>query len=69
MGHSGAIVWHKFVTDFGNMHNIALELRKQKPTVKQLNFIINRTSRMSDDQNQIVPRKISMNSPEKMQEG
>ena len=46
---SGAIVWHKFVTDFRNMHNIALELRKQKPTVKQLNFIINRTSRMSDD--------------------
>ena len=45
----GAIVWHKFVTDFRNMHNIALELRKQKPTVKQLNFIINRTSRMSDD--------------------
>lgn len=46
---SGAIVWHKFVTDFRNMHNIALELRKQKPTVKQLNFIINRTSRMSED--------------------
>ena len=46
---SGAIVWHKFVTDFRNMHNIALELRKRKPTVKQLNFIINRTSRMSDD--------------------
>tara|TARA_B100000029_G_scaffold361238_1_gene354199 strand:+ start:2268 stop:4544 length:2277 start_codon:yes stop_codon:yes gene_type:complete len=46
---SGAIVWHKFVTDFRTMHNIALELRKQKPTVKQLNFIINRTSRMSDD--------------------
>ena len=46
---SGAVVWHKFVTDFRNMHNIALELRKQKPTVKQLNFIINRTSRMSDD--------------------
>ena len=46
---SGAIVWHKFVTDFRNMHNSALELRKQKPTVKQLNFIINRTSRMSDD--------------------
>jgi len=46
---SGAIVWHNFVTDFRNMHNIALELRKQKPTVKQLNFIINRTSRMSDD--------------------
>ena len=46
---SGAIVWHKFVTDFRNMHNNALELRKQKPTVKQLNFIKNRTSRMSDD--------------------
>ena len=46
---SGAIVWHKFVKDFRNMHNIALKLRKQKPTVKQLKFIINRTSRMSDD--------------------
>ena len=46
---SGAIVWHKFVTDFRNMHNNALEIRKLKPTVKQRNFIINRTSRMSDD--------------------
>jgi hypothetical protein len=46
---SGAIVWHKFVTDFRNMHNNALELRKQKPTLKQRNFIVNRTSRMSED--------------------
>ena len=46
---SGAIVWHKFVTDFRNMHNNALEIRKLKPTVKQRNFIINRTSRMADD--------------------
>ena len=46
---SGAVVWHKFVTDFRNMHNIALELRKEKPTVKQRNFIINRTARMEDD--------------------
>ena len=46
---TGAIVWHKFVTDFRNMHNNALEIRKLKPTVKQRNFIINRTSRMSDD--------------------
>ena len=46
---SGAIVWHKFVTDFRNMHNNALELRKQKPTLKQRNFILNRTSRMSED--------------------
>tara|TARA_Y100001936_G_scaffold60706_1_gene59815 strand:+ start:2733 stop:5009 length:2277 start_codon:yes stop_codon:yes gene_type:complete len=46
---SGAVVWHKFVTDFRNMHNIALELRKEKPTVKQRNFIINRTTRMEDD--------------------
>ena len=46
---SGAIVWHKFVTDFRNMHNNALEIRKLKPTVKQRNFIINRTSRLADD--------------------
>ena len=46
---SGAIVWHKFVTDFRNMHNNALEIRKLNPTVKQRNFIINRTSRMADD--------------------
>ena len=46
---SGAIVWHKFVTDFRNMHNNALELRQQKPTVKQHNLIENRTSRMSED--------------------
>ena len=46
---SGAIVWHKFVTDFRDMHNNALEIRKLKPTVKQRNFIINRTSRMAED--------------------
>ena len=46
---SGSTVWHKFVTDFRNMHNNALELRKQKPTVKQYNLIKNRTSRMSED--------------------
>ena len=45
---SGAIVWHQFVTDFRNMHNNALEIRKQKPTVKQLNFIKNRISRMPE---------------------
>ena len=31
---SGAIVWHKFVTDFRNMHNNALELRKTKAHIK-----------------------------------
>ena len=31
------------------MHNNALELRQQKPTVKQHNLIENRTSRMSED--------------------
>ena len=46
---NGSTVWHKFVTDFRNMHNNALELRKQKPTVKQYNLIKNRTSRMSED--------------------
>ena len=45
---SGAVVWHQFVTDFRNMHNNALEIRKQKPTVKQLNFIKNRISRMPE---------------------
>ena len=45
---SGAIVWHQFVTDFRNMHNNALEIRKKKPTVKQLNFIKNRISRMPE---------------------
>ena len=45
---SGAVVWHQFVTDFRNMHNNALEIRKKKPTVKQLNFIKNRISRMPE---------------------
>ena len=45
----GAIVWHQFATDFKNMHEKALKIRKQKPTVKQLNLIKNRTSRMSVD--------------------
>ena len=46
---SGAIVWHQFVSDFRNMHNNALELRKQKPTIKQLNFIENRISRLPEE--------------------
>jgi len=47
---SGAIVWHQFVTDFRNMHEKALEIRKQKPTVKQFNFIKNRISRMPKEE-------------------
>ena len=67
---SGSTVWHKFVTDFRNMHNNALELRKQKPTVKQYNLIKNRTSRMSEDVNPSYSKvKQSMNLREKMQEG
>ena len=46
---SGAIVWHQFVSGFRNMHNNALELRKQKPTIKQMNFIKSRLSRMPED--------------------
>ncbi|MED6312670.1 MAG: type IA DNA topoisomerase [Candidatus Thermoplasmatota archaeon] len=46
---SGAIVWHQFVSGFRNMHNNALELRKQKPTIKQLNFIKSRLSRMPEE--------------------
>ena len=46
---SGANIWHVFVSDFRNMHNNALELRKEKPTVKQLNFMRNRMSRMDDE--------------------
>ena len=47
---SGAIVWHQFVTDFRSMHEKALEIRKQKPTVKQYNFIKNRISRMPNEE-------------------
>ncbi|MEE3303601.1 MAG: type IA DNA topoisomerase [Candidatus Thermoplasmatota archaeon] len=46
---SGAIVWHQFVSGFRNMHNNALELRKQKPTIKQMNFIKSRLSRMPEE--------------------
>ena len=46
---SGANIWHVFVSDFRNMHNNALELRKEKPTVKQMNFMRNRMSRMEEE--------------------
>ncbi len=46
---SGADVWHTFVGDFRAMHNSALELRKQKPTPKQMNYMKNRLVRMEDD--------------------
>ncbi len=46
---SGANIWHIFVSDFRNMHNIALESRKEKPTIKQLNFMRNRMSRMDEE--------------------
>ena len=46
---TGANIWHIFVSDFRNMHNNALELRKEKPTMKQLNFMRNRMSRMEEE--------------------
>ena len=46
---SGANIWHVFVSDFRNMHNSALESRKEKPTIKQLNFMRNRMSRMDEE--------------------
>jgi len=46
---SGADVWHNFVSDFRTMHNQALEERKKKPTVKQMNYMKNRFVRMDSD--------------------
>jgi hypothetical protein len=45
---SGPDIWHSFVEEFRMMHNQALETRKLKPTPRQLNYIHNRMSRMSD---------------------
>ena len=46
---TGFGVWDSFVVDFREMHNKALEIRKKKPTPKQLNYIVNRISRMSEE--------------------
>ena len=46
----GSGVWDSFVTDFRSMHNSALEVRKQKPTPKQYNYINSRISKMTDEE-------------------
>tara|TARA_Y100001970_G_scaffold166768_1_gene204061 strand:- start:72053 stop:74335 length:2283 start_codon:yes stop_codon:yes gene_type:complete len=42
----GADIWHKFVEEFRIMHNNALELRKKKPTLKQMKYLKGRLDRM-----------------------
>ena len=45
----GADIWHTFVDEFRIMHNNALELRKKKPTVKQMNYLMSRLERMEPE--------------------
>jgi len=42
--------WEEFVTLFGQMHNLALERRRERPTVRQLQYLKTALSRMTDDE-------------------
>jgi len=42
--------WNEFSENFRNMHNTALEKRRLKPTVRQIEFINGILSRMTDEQ-------------------
>lgn len=45
-----AITWDNFVVEFRKMHNNALELRRKKPTLRQLQYLDSMTSRMTEEE-------------------
>ena len=47
--HDASETWEEFVTIFSDMHNVALEKRREKPTIRQLQYLERVASRMTDD--------------------
>jgi|TARA_B110000263_G_scaffold250066_1_gene270244 DNA topoisomerase-1 len=51
--------WSQFVDIFRNMHNIALEKRREKPTVRQIQYLQAILNRMTDeDRNGVIGDKL-----------
>ena len=44
-----SVKWDEFVEVFRNMHNLALEKRREKPTIRQTQYLESILSRMEDD--------------------
>ncbi|HIE63979.1 MAG TPA: type IA DNA topoisomerase [Candidatus Poseidoniales archaeon] len=47
---TGPDVWHTFVEEFRDMHNVALEEKRKKPTKRQLEYLENRIRNMDSVQ-------------------
>ena len=52
--------WSKFVETFREMHNIALERRREKPTIRQIQFLQGILNRMSDQEREGLVGKDSV---------
>ena len=52
--------WSQFVETFREMHNIALERRREKPTIRQIQFLQGILSRMSDQEREGLVGKDSV---------
>ncbi|MBT3654349.1 MAG: type IA DNA topoisomerase [Euryarchaeota archaeon] len=47
---TGPDVWHTFVEEFRDMHNVALEEKRKKPTKRQFEYLENRVRNMNSEQ-------------------
>ena len=52
--------WSQFVETFREMHNIALERRREKPTIRQIQFLQGILNRMSDQERERLVGKDSV---------
>ena len=52
--------WSQFVETFREMHNIALERRREKPTIRQIQFLQGILNRMSDQEREGLVGKVSV---------
>ena len=52
--------WSQFVETFREMHNIALERRREKPTIRQIQFLQGILNRMSDQEREGLVGKDSV---------
>ena len=52
--------WSQFVETFREMHNIALERRREKPTIRQIQFLQGILNRMSDQEREALVGKDSV---------
>ena len=46
--------WEEFVVVFSETHNMALEKRREKPTLRQIDYLKSVTSRMNDEDRMVI---------------